>query len=318
MITKQISLKTWDNNNTIIYAVSGEVASRYIEVSFKDESENNINLSGKTVTFYAKKPDDTTILNYCSVNTVSNTATLELTSQTLSVPGILECEFQIFGNTNVILKIKGMRIFVSESKDFSEAVESVSESDVITKLINDTQKNSDNLGDLNDLTTTEKSSVVEAINEIGSKTVPVSQGGTGATSKIAARTNLEVMKKYTLYSNSSGTYSTITLNDSVENYDTICVYYFWEGIGYSNCYSEFLASDHGGYLKNITCPDDGNGVCINAKRISLTGNTLTFATTTFIRGIYITSGNSSYTSGGFSGNYDRRYPQVVKVVGYKY
>ena len=56
-------------------------------------------------------------------------------------------------------------------------------------------------------------------------TLPILQGGTGATTAISARTNLEVMKAYTLYSNTSGTQSNITLSSSSANYNYIEIYY---------------------------------------------------------------------------------------------
>ena len=49
-------------------------------------------------------------------------------------------------------------------------------------------------------------------NDITSGTLPISRGGTSASSVAAARTNLEVHKGYTLYSNSSGTSGTITIS----------------------------------------------------------------------------------------------------------
>lgn len=52
-------------------------------------------------------------------------------------------------------------------------------------------------------------------------TLPISQGGTGGTTKTEARTNLEVYTPVSLYSNSSGTSSTITLSDSYTNYEKI-------------------------------------------------------------------------------------------------
>ena len=211
MVTKQIILNTCSVNKVIVYANSGEVDSRYIKVAFKDAGRNNIDLTDRSVIFYAKKPDGTTIFNYCTTDTTDNTAIAELTSQALSVPGILECEFQIFDGNNVLLKVNGLKVLVSKGEDFSEAVESTSESNVLISMIN-------SIGVLSDLSTTKKDSVVEAINEVNEKIIPVSQGGTGATTLSGARTNLEVLKAYILYDNDLGNTGTVTLSDTFNNY----------------------------------------------------------------------------------------------------
>lgn len=205
MITKKIRLKIWENNYVTLHAEKGEVDSRYIEVSFKDENSNNLNLSGKSVTFYAQKPDKTQIFNYCTVNTTTNTATVELTSEALNMPGVLICEFQVFDSNNVLLKVGGLKIIVDSEVDFNEAAESSSSPDVITVILN-------SIGQLSSLTTTEKSSLVGAVNELDSKVIPISQGGTGATTATAARTNLELRKEYVIYSNAQGTQGTITFD----------------------------------------------------------------------------------------------------------
>lgn len=237
MITKQVSLNTWSTNNVVVYANSGEVYCRYIEVSFKDENQNNINLTNKSVTFYAKKSDNTTIFNYCTVDTINNTATTELTSQALSIPGILECEFQIFDKNNVLLKVNGLKIFVSNSKDFSQAIESSSESNVLTSLINDVKENSEKIGNLVDLTTTEKSTIVDAINEINQTTTGSCSSSIGQLSNLSTTEKStvvgaineldgKIISAHILYSNYSGTNSTITLSDNISNYNYIEIYYF--------------------------------------------------------------------------------------------
>ena len=137
MTTKTISLKVWENNNLTLLANQGEVNSRYIEASFKNQSDSNISLSGKTVTFYALKPDGTKIFNNCEINTSSNTATVMLTSQMSATKGVLECEFQIFDSNNVLLKANGIKIIVSSKGDFSEAIESTSEFNALTSAINE-------------------------------------------------------------------------------------------------------------------------------------------------------------------------------------
>lgn len=49
-------------------------------------------------------------------------------------------------------------------------------------------------------------------------TLPISKGGTGATTISAARSSLDVMKTTALYINDSGTTSTITLSSSIQNF----------------------------------------------------------------------------------------------------
>lgn len=58
-----------------------------------------------------------------------------------------------------------------------------------------------------------------------SGTISISQGGTGATTAEGARENLEVFKIYNLYENENGTSGTITLSDSITNYEYIEIFY---------------------------------------------------------------------------------------------
>lgn len=133
MVTKEISLKVWEENQVLIYAVQGEVDSRKLEVLFTEQDGNNLNLSGKRVTFYAVKPDGTKIYNDCSIE--GSAATITLTSQMVSVLGILECEFQIFDSNDLLLKVNGLKIIVTSKGDFSEAVESTSEYNALTNAL---------------------------------------------------------------------------------------------------------------------------------------------------------------------------------------
>lgn len=52
-------------------------------------------------------------------------------------------------------------------------------------------------------------------------TLPISKGGTGATTAKAARTSLAVYRETVLYSNDSGSTSTITLSSSIQNFAAI-------------------------------------------------------------------------------------------------
>ena len=166
MVYKNIDLKIWESNYVTLYAQQGEVDSRYIKVSFKDNDLNNLDLTGKTVTIYAKKPDNTQIFNTCTINEDDNTATVKLTSQFLSSEGIVECEFQIFEGSKILLKVNGLKIIVFCAEDFSYAIESTSEYNALLKSIEQAQTFADNTGDVSNLNTVNKSSIVGAINEL--------------------------------------------------------------------------------------------------------------------------------------------------------
>jgi hypothetical protein len=64
---------------------------------------------------------------------------------------------------------------------------------------------SEDIGELQTLNTTNKESLVNAINEVNGKTIPVEQGGTGATTAAEARTNLGIQEAYILYDSQNGT-----------------------------------------------------------------------------------------------------------------
>ena len=55
--------------------------------------------------------------------------------------------------------------------------------------------------------------------------IPISKGGTGGETATEARTNLEVTKEYVLYENASGTSSTITLSESILNFQRLKIYF---------------------------------------------------------------------------------------------
>ena len=316
MITQKICLNTCEINHVIIYANKGEAKCRYIEVVFKDDETNDLSLSGYEVTFYAKKPDGTSIFNSCTVDTVNNTATAELTSQALSVSGVLECEFQIFNDSGTLLRVGGLKVAVAPERGFTDAIESSNEFNALISAIYEARGFADEstdflteLGDLDDLTTTEKSTVVGAINELNGKTIPISQGGTGGQTAVEARTNLEVRKEYLLYSNSSGSSSSITLSDTYSNYDIIKVFF-----GANNIYNVFSFYTDLSHQVPISASYAYN-TSNNLVGINFYGSFLYFSDTSvsFLRqclGKISTSGNITLTN-------DTSL-KVYKILGYKY
>lgn len=302
MVTKNISLNIWENNYVTLQAQQGEVNSRYIKVSFIDQNSQTLSLAGKSVTIYALKPDKTQVFNTCTVSTVDNNATVELTSQFLSVEGMVECEFQIFEGDAMLLKVSGLKIIVFHSEDFSEAIESTSEYNALIEALNQAQTFMDNTGDVSDLTTTNKTSIIEAINELNSKTIPISQGGTGATTSSEARTNLEVLKAYVLYNNDSGNEGTVTLSDNADNYTflDIIIWDFYVTRVYSRNSRPVGLMKIGGY--------GGNYIEWYSEAIAITGNTITRSGCT-----YALLGTDSSLQFEYTNNLPIR-----SVIGYKY
>lgn len=171
---------------------------------------------------------------------------------------------------------------------------------------------STSIGDLNNLNTTEKSNIIGAINEVNSKTIPISQGGTGATTSSSAISNLGVSGTV-LYSNESGTTGTITLIQPYTNFVRIGVYAQGQ---YDNdaIYNEIYT--HINYMTlGATSIADTQYNCTvwRTAFINFSGTVISF----------INNCSSSYNS--HQSNVDNRYAvltgdglKITRVVGYNY
>lgn len=253
MVTKQIYLNVWNLNHTDIFVNKGEINSRNIEVYFDTGNSTFLNLSGKSVIFYSLKPDGTTIYNNCTVDESNNKVSLNLTSQILAVSGILNCEFHIFSGEKLLLKVTGLKIIVSDTNDFSEAIESTSEYNSLISAIENANSFSNSIGDISNLSTTEKSTIVGAINEINLKSF--SESST------------------ILYSNSSGTQSTIHLSDTIENYTFIEIYY--HRIATIKLSTKvYKISGNNTLLQEITYTQNSSQITIRSSRINISQNVI--------------------------------------------
>ena len=112
MTNKNITLNFWKDNSEFAMAIQGEVDSRFLTISLKD-NDGPVDLTNKNVNFLAKKPDGTVVFNRMKVdNPHEGIAVLELTSQMSAVPGFLEgCEVHIMSETGETLIAKKMRVF---------------------------------------------------------------------------------------------------------------------------------------------------------------------------------------------------------------
>lgn len=140
-------------------------------------------------------------------------------------------------------------------------------------------------------------------NDITSGTLPISRGGTGASSATSARTNLEVRKGYTLYSNSSGTSGTITISGSFSDYAFIVISVDGNGISKS-----IVCLPYGSENIGVTYSSGSNNDLINRTALVYpNGSTLTWKRN---YNVEIFNNNTvSFTDGAL---------KIIKIVGYKY
>lgn len=138
MTTKFITLNVWDTEPTRIKINQGEINSRFLKVQLIDKNQP-LNLKGKTVFFYAKKPDGNLIFNTCEIiDEKDGTINLALTSQMSIVAGTMkDCEFHVIDSEFSKLKIKGLILEIERCTDFDAAIESTSEFSVLDKSLKD-------------------------------------------------------------------------------------------------------------------------------------------------------------------------------------
>lgn len=112
-----------------------------------------------------------------------------------------------------------------------------------------------------------------------------------------------------LYSNSSGTTSTIPLSDSIANYSKIGIYYYTEGAT-TGCafYTEFDSSVSSVLLCGVRTNDAGNSTFLKSIKLTCSGTSISFAA-----GWQNTVKTSSVT---FTA--DTASLAIYQVVGYKY
>lgn len=116
MTNKNIKLQIWKSNSETALATQGEVNSRFLSVKIEDEN-GPIDLTGKKVYFFAKKPDDNIIFVEMTVEDAKNgTAVLSLTSQMSAVSGFLSgCEIHVMSASGNTLIVKEINILVQPS-----------------------------------------------------------------------------------------------------------------------------------------------------------------------------------------------------------
>lgn len=112
---------------------------------------------------------------------IGDLSTLTTTEKTNLVGAVNENVTSISGNTS---KIGDLSSLTTTNK---------------TNIVSGVNEVNGKIGALSDLSTQTKTNIVASINELNTNTIPISRGGTNATTAQAARSNLGVMTQYVLY-----------------------------------------------------------------------------------------------------------------------
>lgn len=148
-------------------------------------------------------------------------------------------------------------------------------------------------------------------SNITSGTLPIARGGTGGTTVVQALNNLYIAPTV-LYNNSSGSYGTITLSSSIDNFTRIGVYAKNRNSDKLNTvYNEIYVTSQIKFMSlSASSETDSTHNCTvwRTAVINFSGTTLTFSTN-FASSYHETAGYNSNSSDGF---------KILRVVGYKY
>ena len=125
--TTSLTLDAWLIKNVYVKANQGEVNSRFLEISLTDKG-TPVDLTGKTVIFYATKPDGNVIYNLCTLEDATHgVISVCLTSQMSAITRKMPCEIHIIDANAATLKFVGLELEIVKCANLDEAVESTSE-----------------------------------------------------------------------------------------------------------------------------------------------------------------------------------------------
>ena len=135
MVYKEIEIdSTWQQPLGEIRVIQEEADGRELRIYLYDNG-SPLDLTGKTVSVYIQKPDNTMIYNSCDVE--GNQATVTLTLQMMAVSGLTKlCELQIIDTDNHTLKVTLPPLRIIKS-NYDGAIESTDEFSRLVEALNE-------------------------------------------------------------------------------------------------------------------------------------------------------------------------------------
>lgn len=135
MVYKEIEIdSTWQQPLGEIRVIQEEADGRELRIYLYDNG-SPLDLTGKTVSVYIQKPDNTMIYNSCEVE--GNQATVTLTIQMMAVSGLTKlCELQIVDTDNHTLKVTLPPLRIIKS-NYDGAIESTDEFSRLAEALNE-------------------------------------------------------------------------------------------------------------------------------------------------------------------------------------
>ena len=134
MIYKEITVNAWQPPLGELRVIQEEADGRDLIVNVLGTNGQPFDLTGKTVSVYMQKPDNTMIYNSCSVS--GSTATVTLTRQMMAVSGKSKLfELQIIDTDNHTLKVSLPPLYIVKS-DYDGAIESTDEFSRLAEALN--------------------------------------------------------------------------------------------------------------------------------------------------------------------------------------
>lgn len=135
MVYKEIEIdSTWQQPLGEIRVIQEEADGRELRIYLYDNG-SPLDLTGKTVSVYIQKPDNTMIYNSCEAE--GNQATVTLTLQMMAVSGLTKlCELQIIDTDNHTLKVTLPPLRIIKS-NYDGAIESTDEFSRLVEALNE-------------------------------------------------------------------------------------------------------------------------------------------------------------------------------------